>query len=482
MLKNEDSLDKAYHPGFLTDTSGVRRANHKASLLFKILFWLGVAALGIGLFLNPLAFLLKLSSLIAWISLAVAMLRIAAAINQKPKSRRYESPQNYPKYSVLVPIFHEANMVESLMNNLAALDYPLSQLEIFIICEAVDPDTVEAVKRCLRPPFQLVVVPAGYPQTKPRALNYAMQYSTGEYITIYDAEDQPHPSQLKAALQSFGEHPEWAALQAPLDYYNADASWLSAQFTLEYAALFHVWIPFLSRMGIPLPLGGTSNHMRRGPLEKCGGWDIHNVTEDADLSFRLAALGYKIGYILPPTDEEAVTTLKAWHNQRARWMKGYMQTWLAHMHSPWKPRNIFGVMRFLSLQFTIAYVFLSAFIFTPIVCGGIIYAICHWHMGWSLPFSKIHFLALGTSLVAGILIGMLGAYRAGKTTHLWKAFLMPLYWLLLFWPTLRALVELKTKPFHWHKTTHGVSASQTKQNQIFCCPADASIKSPMVTE
>ena len=67
-----------------------------------------------------------------------------------------------------------------------------------------------------------------------------------------------------------------------------------------------------------------SPHIRRSALDEVGGWDSYNVTEDADLSFRLAAKGCSFGYVDFPTDEEAVSDWRSWHYQRVRWMKGYM--------------------------------------------------------------------------------------------------------------------------------------------------------------
>jgi cellulose synthase/poly-beta-1,6-N-acetylglucosamine synthase-like glycosyltransferase len=441
----------------LKDLSGVPRAEQKASLWLKLFLFIPLLTLLYAFWNHPLNTILYAASVIAWASVIVALLRIGAALTEKPQAPESYTPDDYPVYSVLVPLFHEANMVIPLMENLEALDYPTEKLEIFLICEAVDPETVQAVKDNLRAPFKLIIVPPGKPQTKPRALNYTLPHTRGDIITIYDAEDCPHPDQLKAALHAFETHPDWAAVQAPLNYYNHKDSWISAQFALEYAALFHVWLPFLAKINFPFPLGGTSNHMRRGPLEACGGWDAHNVTEDADLSFRLSALNYLIGYVLPPTREEAVSTFKAWNDQRSRWMKGYMQSWLMHMHKPWKPINGLGLARFLSLNFTVAYVFLSALIFTPAVCLAVAYAAAYWSLGWSLPFSWAHLIAFGTSLAAGMLIGAIGIYRCGKPKLMPLALFMPFYWLMLFWPTVRALAELKTRPFHWHKTHHGVS-------------------------
>ena len=168
----------------------------------------------------------------------------------------------WPRYSVLVPLYKEAAIVTSLMDNLAALDYPQDRLEILMICEADDQETISAVKFNLRAPFKLISVPDSKPKTKPKALNYALEHAQGELVTIYDAEDRPHPQQLKLAAQRFAVDKTLSAIQAPLDYFNVSTNWLTRQFALEYAFLFRVWLPFLARLGLPFPLGGTSNHIR----------------------------------------------------------------------------------------------------------------------------------------------------------------------------------------------------------------------------
>ena len=39
----------------------------------------------------------------------------------------------------------------------------------------------------------IVLVPPADPRTKPKACNYGLQFATGDFITIYDAEDLPEP-------------------------------------------------------------------------------------------------------------------------------------------------------------------------------------------------------------------------------------------------------------------------------------------------
>lgn len=380
---------------------------------------------------------------------------------------------HYPPYTVLVPLYHEAHMAPSLMAALSRLDYPRDALQILVITEGNDPATGDAVAAflpqsfdnilCEPTAFEHIIVPRDSPdcgpQTKPNALNYAMNFARGAYVTIYDAEDHPDPSQLKSALHGFDLNPQWGALQAPLDYFNTGQNWLTRQFALEYAALFHVWVPFLSRLGLPFPLGGTSNHIRRGVLGAIGGWDAYNVTEDADLSFRLAALGWRIGYITPPTREEAVGTWTQWEAQRRRWMKGYMQTWLVHMQRPFAPKNrrSMSLRRFLTLQITLGASLLAGLLHGLFLAAMVAAVLMGLNLAQSFTARPIIWGTLIFSYSSGFMMGIVGAMRRGEPKLAFSCIMMPFYWPLLLMPSWFAVVELFTRPFHWAKTTHGLT-------------------------
>ena len=433
----------------------------KPNIVLQII---SLALLGVflwGCYLSFSTTVFKITSFIAALSVAYACLRFMACATAKPTSKAGAEPDNWPFYTVLVPLFHEANMVPQLMSALAKLDYPHHKLEIFIICESVDPKTIAAARKRMGGIFHLIVVPSGTPQTKPRALNFAMQRARGEFVTIYDAEDIPHPGQLKAAVKAFAADAKLGAVQAPLDYANAHVNPLTRQFALEYAALFHVWLPFLTAAKLPFPLGGTSNHMRREALEQIEGWDSYNVTEDADLSFRLAAHGWELGYILPPTQEEAVSSFRAWHFQRARWMKGFIQTWQCHMQAPFAPGGLRGAARFFTLQLTLGLTIINALFHLPVMAGAGVYILYLKIAGQTVNIPAPFIISLCLSYGAGMYIGAEGAIRSGKPALLLSVPFMPLYWFALCAPTLRALWELKRNPFHWHKTEHGVTPATT---------------------
>ncbi|MDB2438626.1 glycosyltransferase [Hellea sp.] len=428
--------------------------------IMQVLTFLLLTGLALGLALSWSKTLLNITTAIAVISVVYAALRLTACLKRKPLNSDVTNMDNWPFYTVLVPLFHEANMVPQLMAALSELDYPKDKLEIFMICEAIDPETINEVRKRVGGSFHLVIVPLGSPQTKPRALNFAMQRARGKFVTIYDAEDVPHPSQLKAAIRAFKANPKLGAVQAPLDYANADTNALTRQFGLEYAALFHVWVPFLAAMDVPFPLGGTSNHMRRTALDEIEGWDSHNVTEDADLSFRLAAKSWRLGYITPPTQEEAVSDFDAWHYQRSRWMKGFMQTWQCHMRAPFAPGGWRGVARFVMIQITLGLTLINALFHLPVMAGVAIYYMHQYLAGQAIIIPFPFLVSLAISYGAGMVIGVVGALRANKPALLLSVPLMPLYWFTLCGPTIRAVWELRRNPFHWHKTEHGI-ATQT---------------------
>jgi cellulose synthase/poly-beta-1,6-N-acetylglucosamine synthase-like glycosyltransferase len=404
-------------------------------------------------------FLLDLTVWVAWLSVAVGLLRLLACMVPPRRTVVDGRDQTLPTYTIILPLFREAHMVMGLKQAMTKLDYPADKLDIIFVCEQEDFETITMAEAVSQPPFRTLIVPpsrhGGPPQTKPRALNYALNRSDSELVTIFDAEDRPHPLQLRQAARAFMDHPDWVALQAPLDYFNTQDSWLSAQFGLEYAALFHVLLPFYDRLGLPFPLGGTSNHMRRSALIEVGGWDPHNVTEDADLAFRLSALGNRIGWIDRPTREEAVSHMRPWLKQRSRWLKGYIQTWLVHMNSPVQG----GWRRAMMLQLTLGLSLMSVFFFAPVMLALGLFSLAKLIGITSLGLPSLYMGALGFSLLCGMIIGAVGAIRARQFHLLWHVPFMPLYWLLLFPPLIQAIIELQIRPFHWHKTEHGVTGA-----------------------
>jgi cellulose synthase/poly-beta-1,6-N-acetylglucosamine synthase-like glycosyltransferase len=367
-----------------------------------------------------------------------------------------------PRYTVLVPVYKEANIVANLIGNLGALDYPAHLLEVLILVEEDDTET-RAAAEAAHPPahFRFITVPAGAPQTKPKACNVGLEFATGEYLVIYDAEDKPEPDQLKKAVLAFrqaGE--ELVCVQAALNYFNADENPLTRMFTLEYSFWFDYMLPGLEYGRLAIPLGGTSNHFRVSGLRRLGGWDPYNVTEDADLGIRASAEGMRVGVIDSTTYEEANTSYPNFVRQRSRWIKGYMQTTLVHLRQPFRLVKVAGLRQTLSFLFLVGgtpatflavpllyAVFLASLLLDPDQLSFLF-------PGWVLWLSLFN-LGVGSALM--IYVSMMGAFKRRRYGLVLWGLANPAYWLLHSVAAYKALWQLVTKPHYWEKTAHGLT-------------------------
>jgi glycosyltransferase XagB len=413
--------------------------------------------------------LLALHAALSLAFAATILLRLAAACEARPPPRRPAPlpprPHAPPVYSVLVPLHREAGMVAPLASALDRLDWPRTRIDVKLICEADDAETIEAARRAAarRPHMELVLVPPAEPRTKPKALMFALPLARGSLVTVFDAEDRPHPLQLRAAHAAFAAGPpELACLQAPLAVPAPGRGWLAGLFALEYAALFRGLLPFLARRGLPLPLGGTSNHFRRAVLDAVGGWDPHNVTEDADLGIRIARAGYRIGVVDCPTDEEAPESWPVWRNQRTRWMKGWMQTLLVHLRQPRRLLADLGPRGTAVFLVLFAGMLLSALV-QPVSLLLVALGAARLTAGQTLGALPLALLVLDLANILGapLAFGLL-AWRAsppaGRRGFARRVAATPAYWLLVGLATIRAGLQLARQPHRWEKTPHGAAA------------------------
>ena len=221
---------------------------------------------------------------------------------------------------------------------LKKMDYPQNKLDVVLLLEEDDTETLEAAKTHAPPiNWRFLRIPNSIPKTKPKACNYGLFFARGKYLTIYDAEDIPEPDQLKKAVIAFKKAGnDFICFQAALNYFNRDENFLTKMFTLEYSYWFDYLLPGLYNLKLPIPLGGTSNHFDVEKLREIGAWDPFNTTEDADLGVRAFGRGYKVGVINSTTYEEANARVKNWIRQRSRWIKGYKQTFLVQARNPIK--------------------------------------------------------------------------------------------------------------------------------------------------
>lgn len=421
----------------------------------------------------PLMTLITINILVTAYFLAAIFFRLyLTMISYGPEERRPPPPavadEALPVVTILLPVYDEARCLASLAAALDALDYPQDKLDIKLLLEADDDATIAEARRLgLDRRFDCILIPPSQPRTKPKACNHALYLARGDLVVIYDAEDAPEPDQLRKAAAAFAAGDErLACVQARLNYYNADENWLTRLFAIEYALWFDSLLPALERMAIPIPLGGTSNFFRTKILQNIGGWDPFNVTEDADIGFRLARRGYRTEMLASTTYEEAVGDVKSWLRQRSRWMKGHMQTWFVHMRRPAEFFRVAGWRGLLATQIFIAGNFLSALI------NPLLWTVFLW---WTFtrtetisavfpgPLLALNLFALLFGNGFFIYLGVIAPLKRGWSALSPHALLAPLYWQLASLAAYRALWQLLTRPSYWEKTNHFLSAASQER-------------------
>jgi cellulose synthase/poly-beta-1,6-N-acetylglucosamine synthase-like glycosyltransferase len=372
--------------------------------------------------------------------------------------------EDLPVYTVLVPAYHEPQVIGRLLASLERMDYPRQKLDVKLLLEA-DDDATYAAALAARPGrwIDIVRVPFSEPRTKPKACNVGLAHARGRYVTIYDAEDRPDPLQLRRAVVAFdGVGPEIACLQARLVYHNADQNLITRWFTTEYAMWFSQLLPGLVRRDAPLPLGGTSNHFRRDVLVAVGAWDPWNVTEDADLGIRLHRAGYRTRVLNSVTEEEANSDFVNWVKQRSRWYKGYLLTWLVHLRRPRDLYRQLGFRGFMGFHLFVGGTPLLALL-NPVFWG----LTTLWFIGRPTVLAELfpawlYYLSL-FCLVAGNLTflytWLVSARATGSPSLTAAALLSPIYWVMMSLAAMKAGIQLLSAPSFWEKTVHGLDAA-----------------------
>jgi len=366
-----------------------------------------------------------------------------------------------PIYTILIPLYREKNTIKTLLKAISHFDYPQEKLDVKLVLEEDDKETINYVtslKNIYN--FHEIIVPNSQPRTKPKACNYALQFAKGKYVTVFDAEDVPKKFQLKQIIYKFrNSNEKLICIQAQLNYYNRKENWLTKMFSIEYSGWFDFMIKGLDYLGLPIPLGGTSNHFKTEKLQELGGWDAYNVTEDADLGIRIARFGYECSTITAETMEEAPFTLNSWIKQRSRWIKGYIQTYFVHMKNPQKLLEEIGLKRFIGFQVFIGGTFFVFFTLIPMLILSILIWISFFNIEIHRVFKYLSF----TNFLISFLFMIISSFYITRFRN-WSGMffvilLFPFYWGLHCIASFKALSQIiSRKSYFWEKTEHGKSS------------------------
>lgn len=410
------------------------------------------ALLLVGFITRPAFTLMALSALagVGWVAILTGFVKSLIGRGEIAKSHKNGT---LPSVTILLPLYNEANMVQQLAGMLRRIDYPHDLIDCLILLEADDHDTALAALHADWPDFtRIVSVPEGHPRTKGRACNYGLYRSRGEIVVIFDAEDKPHPQQMREAVDKFAAADKrLACLQAPLHIVPQERNWLQWQFAFEYRVLFDFKLPHLDTALACLPLGGSSNYFRRAALMKVGAWDAHNLTEDADLALRLAGYGYRIGILRHETLENAPPDMPTWLPQRTRWHSGHIQ--ILHAYAVWSLHygrgDADGFKWRLSMLVCIG-------VLTARLFSGILFLTSMILLGGGFDIGLPSLFTLGSSIFFAAYCGILLRYAPADN---WvDNFILiishPFYWVLTIAALLNAMKRMAFAQMGWLKSNH----------------------------
>lgn len=388
-----------------------------------------------------------------------------AIVISDEEARRFPD-ERLPSYTILVPAYNEPEVVGDLLEAMGRLEYPADKMQVLLLLEADDEVTIAAAAGYSHSEIiTTVLVPPADPRTKPKACNYGLEFATGDIVTIYDAEDIPEPLQLRRTVAAFAKlPPDVVCVQSKLAYHNAHQNLLTGWFTAEYNLWFGYLLPGMMRSKSPIPLGGTSNHLRRDVLEAIGAWDPFNVTEDADLGLRIHALGFRTAVLDSTTMEEANSDTINWIRQRSRWYKGYLQTWLVHIRRPREMWRSVGPRSFLRLTLILAgtpiiavlnlvfwFITVLWFLGQPALVGAV--------FPWFIYFPALIALVVGNGVT--LYMNLIALREDDRSDLLVAALTVPGFFALMSIAAAKGVYQLMRNPSYWEKTFHGLAQRPT---------------------
>ncbi len=300
-----------------------------------------------------------------------------------------EKPFYTPFVSIIVPVFNEGKVLRNSIESLLKLDYP--NYEIVIVNDGSTDNTAEVGESLVGlhkgksswVKVSLINKPNG---GKSKALNAGIQYSEAEFVLCMDGDSTLSPQTLKMGMRHFTD-PEVGAVAGNVKVENRGKPLLDLQ-ALEYIEGLNMARSaqgFLKMVNIiPGPIG----IFRKRALHDAGYYSSDTFAEDADLTLKILAKGWKIEY--EPEAQawtEAPESLFQLLKQRYRWTRGILQAIRKHKRFLYNPILNFNntlvlwAMAFEALLWPAMNIFANLFFITVALLYGMTSLIVFWWFG-----------------------------------------------------------------------------------------------------
>lgn len=364
-----------------------------------------------------------------------------------------------PKHSftAIIPCKHEKATIADTLQAMRKIDYPDHLKQILIVIHKDSDDgtinvVLESITKFNDRNIKLITYNKK-PVNKPHGLNQALKESTGDYVVIFDAEDEPHPDLFKV-INTFLIKNDFDVVQSGVQLMNYDSNWYSMFNVLEYYFWFKSSLHFYAKHGVA-PLGGVSVFFRKKLLKQVGGWDVNCLTEDADVGIKLSQAGAKIGVVYDAqyaTQEETPPTVWGFIKQRTRWAQGFLQILYRkeYLHFPTFRQKILAL-------YVLAWPIILPFLFSIFPLGMILmFAV---KLPPSIALVANVSLLIFLVFVAVLIVGFYEFTKDYKKPFPWLRlpiliFLFYPYTLLLVLASFRAMYRSASHVTSWEKTEH----------------------------
>ena len=245
-------------------------------------------------------------------------------VRQKHSNKKGVETKSLPYYSVVVPVKNEGKVIGRLLTSLSKLDYPKDKIEIIVVEDGSNDNTLEVCKRFAGTHANVKILEKASSNGKPSALNYGIEQSQGDIIAIFDADNVPAKDALLKAAGYF-EDSKVAAVQGRTMSINSKENMLTQFISYEEAVWCEAYLRGKDSLGLFVHLKGSCQFIRRNVLNQLAGFDESVLSEDMEFSARLAENNYSIKYGGDVCAwQESPSNLKALFRQRTRWFRGTM--------------------------------------------------------------------------------------------------------------------------------------------------------------
>ena len=250
----------------------------------------------------------------------------------------------FPFVSIIVPVYNEEKVVVDSVKSLLELDY--SNYEIIIVNDGSTDKTKEVAKtlvgyqKGLKGDIKVSLInkPNG---GKSQALNAGIKHSKAEIVLCMDGDSQLTPNSVNVAVRHF-TNPEIGAVAGNVKVLNRGKLFTDLQ-ALEYIEGLNMARSAQSFVKLVNIIPGPIGLFRKKAIEEAGFYSSDTFAEDADLTLKILANGWKIYY--EPNSisyTEAPEKLPQLLKQRYRWTRGILQSIRKHKKLMFNPTINFG--------------------------------------------------------------------------------------------------------------------------------------------